>query len=306
MSKLKVYNGSMNLEHPIERKKDSVKMPGQVDTLLARLPMELQEVWEDRIDSLSESEQVEMLAQVLKKRSQSVDPTQETHELLPEGVEIFERFPDEVKELLGRLKDSSQKIEIGYGKAAHVVAAKGQEGVCYKVLLPHEQQPPGTNDIARETELQQKAYAELDGTADVRVPAIFGFIHESGTRAMIMELLNAVSVRQVVEEKVADLPAVFNIDQFIVALQNFVNTMHEKRIYHRDLHGGNILIDRETGLPCVIDFGLSTDSVVDERDAYTTRVVNNGQMENHVLLSDTDAVQQIKNQIQHHMSNGGV
>ena len=170
-----------------ERPKD------KVDELLERLPLELQEVWEAKIDALkTEEEQIAVLEEVLEKREQKEQIQPSQNELLPDGVEIFERFPDEVKELLTRLEDSGQKIEIGYGQAAHVVAAEGQEGLCYKVLLPHEVQPVGTNDIARETDLQQKAYLELDGIGGVRVPAIFGFIHEDGTRAMIMELLNAV------------------------------------------------------------------------------------------------------------------
>ncbi len=34
--------------------------------------------------------------------------------------------------------------------------------------------------------------------------------------------------------------------------------MHEKGIHHRDAHDGNIMIDRETGAPYVIDFGNAT------------------------------------------------
>ena len=73
----------------------------------------------------------------------------------------------------------------------------------------------------------------------------------------VMERLKAFNLQDALDKK-EDLPENFNIDDFFSALGKFISAMHEEKgIFHRDLHGGNIMIERETGMPCVIDFGAA-------------------------------------------------
>ena len=44
--------------------------------------------------------------------------------------------------------------------------------------------------------------------------------------------------------------------------------MNNKRIFHRDLHSGNVMIDEETGSPRVIDFGHSSTDGEDTVEEY--------------------------------------
>ncbi len=57
----------------------------------------------------------------------------------------------------------------------------------------------------------------------------------------------------------ADLPVNFDLASFRNDLVDFVQKIHEAGIYHRDLHEGNIMIDKETGEIYVIDFGAASE-----------------------------------------------
>ena len=51
-----------------------------------------------------------------------------------------------------------------------------------------------------------------------------------------------------------------NFVNFVSIFSSILNTVEmliAKKIVHYDLHGGNIIINKETNQPVVIDFGLS-------------------------------------------------
>ena len=75
---------------------------------------------------------------------------------------------------------------------------------------------------------------------------------------LMMETLPAVSVDDVLQNR-AKLPKNFDWITFQNDLLDFVKAMHARRICHRDLHEGNIMIDRQTFQAYVIDFGASSD-----------------------------------------------
>lgn len=59
-------------------------------------------------------------------------------------------------------------------------------------------------------------------------------------------------------ENPVHFPEHFDHERFISGLRAYIKVMHDEyRIHHRDLHSGNIMIDRETGDARVIDFGKS-------------------------------------------------
>ena len=262
-----------------EKKQDTEKV---LEELLARLPTELQDHWSDAIDALPLGEQIQKITAVLEKRSEKKNLYHSAH-LLPDGIEMFESFPEDVRESIDTLRNSERTIEVGYGKAGHVIA--------------HPSQPLGTNDIARETEFQHEVCEQFDGSHGVRVPKVFAFISEPGTRAITMELLNAPSLRKVVKRKTEKMPENFDEEKFFSALEAFIKAMHERGYYHRDLHAGNVLVHRETGMPCVIDFGLSKKVAPEEGDPYREQVVENGHFVEIVLQSDTVNFQKLRQQV---------
>lgn len=281
----------------------------RVNSLLDEFPDELQESWSAKIDMLPLLQQIETLESALSRREISEEQVGGIFDLdilLPEGVEIFQQFPDDVKEMVEKLKLNENRIEIGYGQAGHVISSRSQPEVCYKVLFDKEKLPSGTNDIAKETSIQSSVWEQMDGHYGVRVPVVYGFIHEKGTRAMIMELLDAPSLRKVVERKAENFPENFDTDTFFSALEQFVRELHMKNIYHRDLHAGNVLVDRKTGMPCVIDFGLSTDTGFDEDAAYRAPYVEGGHFKEIVLQSDLENLKKLKHQVAEYSKYGGI
>lgn len=83
---------------------------------------------------------------------------------------------------------------------------------------------------------------------------------------LLMETMDAISVEDLIRTG-ESLPKNFNYEQFCKDADEFIAKMHEGKLYHRDLHAGNVMIDRTTGSPVIIDFGRSTLS--SEEDAYT-------------------------------------
>jgi serine/threonine protein kinase len=96
--------------------------------------------------------------------------------------------------------------------------------------------------------------------AKVRVPKVYVSYEngDAGYDFLMMESLPAVSIDDVLQGR-AELPKNFDLASFRDDLNDFVERMHSENIYHRDLHEGNIMIDKETCQPYVIDFGAAAE-----------------------------------------------
>ena len=76
----------------------------------------------------------------------------------------------------------------------------------------------------------------------------------------VMEHLDALNFRRILEGQTTEgmkdeLPESFDVDQYFGRLRGYVSEMHARGIMHNDLHLRNMMIDRRTGLPRLIDFG---------------------------------------------------
>jgi len=277
----------------------------KLETLLAKLPEELADEWRDRFEDAPKEKQLPVEKQIAKIESiiaarKQEKPTLEA-KLLPEGVEIYTTFPDDLREIIEATRDGDRTTEVGYGQAGHVIADKElHPNICYKMLFDDEVLPDATNDIARETELLHSISGELDGFAGVRVPKVYGFIKEPGTRAITMELLDAASLRRIVERGTESFPETFDSKKFFTALKSFIEEMNKRGYYHRDLHGGNVLVDRTTGMPCVIDFGLSKFAPIDDGEMYREIVYKDGHSKEILLQSDTDNLNKLETDVRNY------
>ena len=237
----------------------------------ARLPREIVEGLERKYpDPEAFAAACKMALRIRREAHGAMKPTQcETREEVPQALAAT------IKEL-----NEGEHEVVGTGKAGKVIASFRKPDVCYKVLFNASHQPPGTNDISLESDLQTSA-ADLGEYAGVRVPKVLYFVTNEHNDAIAMERLNAVSLKDIFERG-AVLPKSFNESKFFDALKRYINHLNDAGIYHRDLHSGNVLVDKMTGMPYVIDFGHATRSI-GEDGVYRTNIVTPTGIKPHVF-----------------------
>lgn len=116
---------------------------------------------------------------------------------------------------------------------------------------------------------------EVEG---VFVPTIRAEYHGRESSAIIMEKLDAVNLQlALIGEE--EMPASFSLDDFSDRLEKYVSAMHQKKgIVHKDLEARNVMVDRKTGFPRVIDFGRS--KTRDQQDQREFMIAARGDKDN--------------------------
>ncbi len=130
-------------------------------------------------------------------------------------------------------------------------------GVCMKVLREFhgEKADPGNSLQVEAGFLERLSGKEYKG---VRTPAYLSQIQGDNFAAILMEELDAVNVQKVLAKE-AELPSTYSHHTFFGALEGYLQYMHESEgVAHGDLEARNIMIDRKTGMPRVVDFGRAT------------------------------------------------
>lgn len=164
--------------------------------------------------------------------------------------EVKKRTREQLRVIVEKCKNGTLD-SIGKGFTAEVFQSKRCPKCCYKVIYDLDEYKTGLT-IKEEALIQDElSDIEVDG---VRVPKPYYYKMTPDSHVMVMETLDAYTLQDVESGKVG-LPENFDLEKFISALRNFVTKMHSMGIHHRDLHDRNVLIDRETGVPRVIDFG---------------------------------------------------
>jgi tRNA A-37 threonylcarbamoyl transferase component Bud32 len=91
--------------------------------------------------------------------------------------------------------------------------------------------------------------------AGVFAPNILSEFHGAESSVIIMEKLDAVNLQLILNQE-EEMPAGFNLEDFFKNLKEFIGAMHDKKgIAHADLESRNIMVDKKTACPRVIDFG---------------------------------------------------
>ncbi len=139
-------------------------------------------------------------------------------------------------------------------------------GFCIKIFFDRHDSPYSEhmdlgNTPIKEASLQERmSHSSFSG--NVRVPKYLGTFEKNGViqkNALVMETLDAHNLQLLLNNK--NLPDNFNTDTFLASLEKFIQHMHaEDRIVHNDLFPRNIMVDKATGDPRVIDFGRSVDT----------------------------------------------
>lgn len=196
--------------------------------------------------------------------------------------QIYERKPIslEVKEYAPIIESLAEEVfthkeKIDYGQSADVFR-DSLNGCCYKVITRQTE----TLLSAEEEAVFLMELQDIDKKVKVPLP-LFSLEatvkkEDNGKltrKSMIcMERIEGFSLKDVTLGK-ADLPEDFNVSEFFSNLRDFVVKMNnDYGIYHRDLHEGNIMVDKDTGMPRVIDFGLSKKKTLVDENPYETEV----------------------------------
>ncbi len=264
----------------------------KIDEKLATLPPEIAEQWEQKHGHLPAQEQLDDLSLFLQRRQNALRHEHSINQK-PERIETLHLQPLAIAQVLKNIEQGDY-AELGAGRAGRVIASVRQPDVCYKIMFPTDRTPPETNEIGKETDLQD-TISELGEMHGTRVPKVFYFIKDGDTRAIAMERLDAVPLQAALDGTEA-FPETFDPELFLQALSRYIRALNEKGFYHRDLHAGNIMIDNETGMPRVIDFGSATFTQFPD-EAYRKRVVKGGQEVNIVLKSDVRSLELLQNKI---------
>ena len=88
---------------------------------------------------------------------------------------------------------------------------------------------------------------------------VYTFGQHAGTYYFAMEYVDGVSLESIIEEHAArgesiDLGRALHI---LRAVARGLGAVHERRLVHRDVKPGNIVIEKDTGRPVLVDFGLA-------------------------------------------------
>ena len=167
--------------------------------------------------------------------------------------ETQERFIADVKTII-----SMPERYVDQGGAGKVYDFA--QHVCMKVLEDREgSEAAAFMDMGNTVEVEANMQSSLSTleVSGVRVPKCYGYwVDAKGEEksAILMEKLDAINLQFILNGD-ETFPEAFDVDTFIEALNDFMEAMHSKGVIHDDIAPRNVMVDRTTGLPRLIDFG---------------------------------------------------
>ena len=211
-------------------------------------------------------------------------------EVIAEGqAEKVEAAHDLIDEIMAK------RVKIGEGKNAEVFfSSKGaKQDLCIKQLRQVSERPH-YQSIDWEMKLQDEAHK-----LEVKVPQpILALITEDDQSFMVMETIKGKSLQDIAGQAL-NPPASYKHNEFWGKLEGMLARLHDNRIYHRDLHLGNIMVDFQSGEPVLIDFGWSA-YVPGGDDPYREVNVNINHLED--FSNDDERLKRCKREFSQHLT----
>lgn len=172
------------------------------------------------------------------------------------------------QEVIKHIKEVEKRNNsIGAGRTAEVFYSETDPSICYKIIKNSELY---FNDVFQEGEFLAELLKIKDSEVKSPRPHYSLMVKENGTayHVLVMEKLAAISIDDLLTEKESEIPEGFDFKDFFKRVEVFLEKMHRAGIYHRDAHAGNIMIEKETGRPCIIDFGTAKKNILSSEDPY--------------------------------------
>ncbi len=176
---------------------------------------------------------------------------------------IEQELNDGANHILQRLKisESSPESFLGNGSTSEVfIVISSEEKLCVKIIKNSESYNALDSNGKRVHRFLDKEGDILDQledfvVKDVKTPAPYYYISAPQLEGLIMETLDAANLTRVFEGH-EEMPENFDVDEYFEKLEKYFQTLHNKMgIIHGDVAIRNLMVDKKTGLPRVIDFG---------------------------------------------------
>ncbi len=221
--------------------------------------------------------------------------------LFKEGnITISERHIKEKEKWVNLIKtmfeDMNRENErLGAGRTAEAVLTDNE--ACLKVVNKarvRKERIPITNQVHQEIEylekLNDEEFLKRAGINQQIAPLPIMSTEENGYGFLLMEKISGNSLQDILDKKNTDFDSTkVSWEKFFEKLEEIVNKLNNARLFHRDLHAGNIMINEDHN-PILIDFGSSYESFYSEDDPYKEEGVTGIT----VYKQDTTFLQEIK------------
>lgn len=215
----------------------------------------------------------------------------------PETIDFLDE--QKIKEQVDLIYEKMSK-GLGHGKTAEVVhVPEYKPKVCYKIIAEKRLEslyestfnaPPYNSPkieayfLSRASELHKRVkvpqpLCTWEGTSDML----------GKFRILVLEKLDAFTIQDLLMNE-ARLNPDFDFEKFSESLIDFVQKMNSEGIHHNDLTVTNVMIDRSTNMPCVIDFGDAEKEFGEEKRPFTKDKV-----------AIKDILDAVRNHLQHHV-----
>ena len=184
-----------------------------------------------------------------------------------ENVIEKEKQIEELAEKISELAINKEN-SIGKGATAEVFISKTNPTICYKIIHSNGEYD-FRNSVHGEGNLLAKAH-KISKSSGVKIPKPYYSILTPGGdhfEVLVMERINGISIKDVLHGNL-DVPIDFDFKDFVSKVEDFFSKLHLQKIYHRDAHWGNIMIENGTNTPCIIDFGASIEMNFASDDPY--------------------------------------
>lgn len=172
-------------------------------------------------------------------------------------TEMERRAMQYTEYLAGVVGDGNNYMD--HGGAARVYTL-GQEGGCVKIMKNrHKSSSSFRYDLGVSPLEEFKIMERVHGleVSGCRAPIAEMCLESGDTSLIVMERLPAIGLQHILN-RTENLPEGFDYDAFMKALEDYIDALHkEKKVAHKDLHARNVMVDEESCLPYVIDFGRS-------------------------------------------------
>lgn len=183
-------------------------------------------------------------------------------EKLPKIEHDFLHIDGQDRELLQAWFDYLQDIlddpesYLDHGGAAVVFTIN--ETICIKMIINrHDADNASMFNLGNTAEAEMRLQEMMSPikVAGVRCPKPILYLHGKKHHGIIMEKVDAVNLQKCINKE-QEFPESFNAEEFCFDLEEYIFEMNDSNnLAHGDLYPRNVMIDKLTGKPIVIDFG---------------------------------------------------